>query len=368
MPSQNDRSSSRRLPNPISRRAFLEGSAALCALHPAFAQPLKPVPDTSALRRAVQHSGVLLGTYTVGHELQYSPQATAIINDDFGLIADGNDLKFSNRLRPAPDQYDFSFGDVAVKWAAQHQKKFRGHCLVWHNALPTWFQSYVTPANAKQVMTDHITTVMKHYKGSVYAWDVANEVIHNDGRPDGLRIKPWLSLIGPDYIELAFHTAHAADPSALLVLNENYVEHMTPAEQTRRQQLLALVKRMKQSGVPIDAIGLQSHLRGAVPLDTAGLTDFAKQVRDLGLKLMITELDVDSLNVPPAQVDQVTAAHYHDMLVTLLPYLSSVTLEQTADPAVASQVPNGYARANIFDSQFQPKLAYQAVVQAFSSY
>ena len=102
------------------------------------------------------------------------------------MIADGNDLKFAKYLRPAPDTYDFSYGDKAVSWAEQHGLLFRGHCLVWWNALPDWFHSYVTPANAKQVMTGHISTVVRHYAGRVYSWDVVNEAIMPDNRPDGL--------------------------------------------------------------------------------------------------------------------------------------------------------------------------------------
>jgi endo-1,4-beta-xylanase len=154
--------------------------------------------------------------------------------DTFSMIADGNDLKFSNRLRPAPDQFDFSCGDAVVAWAEQHKLLFRGHCLVWWNALPKWFASYLTPENAREVMTSHISKVVGHYAGRVYSWDVVNEAIYHDNRPDGLRRKPWLDPIGPEYIDLAFHTAHAADPKARLVLNECYIEHDTPAESAFR--------------------------------------------------------------------------------------------------------------------------------------
>ncbi len=167
------------------------------------------------------------------------------------MIADGNDLKFANRLRPTPDTYNFGPGDYVVNWAASHGLLFRGHCLVWWNALPNWFQSYVTPANAKQVMTDHITTVVKHYAGKIYSWDVVNEAIYHDNRPDGLRRKPWLDFMGPEYIDIAFQTAHAADPKARLVLNECYIEHDTPGEIGRRAALLALATRLKKAGVPI---------------------------------------------------------------------------------------------------------------------
>ena len=204
--------------------------------------------------------------FTVQYELLHDPMASAIIANTFSMIADGNDLKFAKHLRPTPDTYDFSYADRAVSWAEQHGLLFRGHCLVWWNALPDWFQSYVTPANAKQVMTDHITTVVKHYAGRVYSWDVVNE--RNPSLTTVLMdcgAKPWLDLIGPDYIDIAFQTAHAADPRARLVLNECYIEHATPAEIGRREALLALATRLKKANIPITAIGVQGHLRGTTP-------------------------------------------------------------------------------------------------------
>jgi endo-1,4-beta-xylanase len=207
----------------INRRSFLCGAAAWLSVPSVLSgsETLPPhLPDTSALKRAAQYSGKTVGMFTVQYELLFEPEAAAMIANTFSMIADGNDLKFARYLRPAPDVYDFSNGDKAVAWAERHGMLFRGHCLVWWNALPDWFGSYVTPGNAKQVMTNHITTVVKHYAGRVYSWDVVNEAIYHDNRPDGLRRKPWLDFIGPEYIDIAFHTAHAADPKARLVLNE----------------------------------------------------------------------------------------------------------------------------------------------------
>ncbi len=196
----------------MNRRSFLYGSAALLigASDIATSQPTPArVPDTSALKRAARQSGKTLGMFTVQYELLFEPEASAIIANTFSMIADGNDLKFAHGLRPTPDTYDFSSGDRAVSWAEQHGMLFRGHCLVWWNALPNWFSSYVTAANAKEVMTSHISTVVKHYAGRVFSWDVVNECIYHDNRPDGLRRKPWLDFMGPEYIDIAFQTAHA---------------------------------------------------------------------------------------------------------------------------------------------------------------
>jgi endo-1,4-beta-xylanase len=346
----------------MSRRSFLRGAAAAICAGGSLTQA-QNAPDTSALTRAARQSGKILGVYTGAHELLLEPAASAIIAQTFSLIAVGNDLKFSNRLRPTPDSYNFTYGDQDVTWAQQHNLLFRGHCLVWWNALPDWFKSYVTPANAKQVMTDHINRVVTHYAGRVYSWDVVNEAIYHDNRPDGLRRKPWLDLIGPDYIDIAFQTAAAADPKARLILNECYIEHATPAEVSRRAQLLALATRLKKSGVPVSALGLQSHLRGNTPIDHAGMTTFMKQVHDLGLDMIITELDVDDVDVPGPLIAQTVAAKYAEYLNLVLPFVKIITFEGLRnDPAIPKR-PDGLAhKPNLFDEDYSKNAAYDAVV------
>jgi endo-1,4-beta-xylanase len=352
----------------VSRRSFLCGAAALLANGASLAAAQTPSTDTSALKIAGRRSGKTLAMFTVQGELLHDPKAAAIIANTFSMIADGNDLKFSNRLRPTPDTYDFSYGDWVVSWAEQHGLLFRGHCLVWRNGLPNWFNSYVTPANAKQVITSHISSVMKHYAGRVYSWDVVNEPIMPDNRPDGLGRVPWLNLMGPEYIDIAFHTAHAADPKARLVLNENFVEHDTPAEMGRRASLLALATRLKKSGVPVTDIGLQGHLRGNVELDKPGMTKFLTQIRDLGLGIMVTELDVDDGAVLGPLVDQTVARKYGEFIELVGPFVTVITFEQLRDDPNLARRSDGLAhRPNLLDADYQPTPSYNTTVRALNT-
>jgi endo-1,4-beta-xylanase len=352
----------------MNRRSFLSGAAAwLSATSVLSASQTLPtqLPDTSALKRAAQHSGKTLGTFTVQYELLFEAEAAAIIADTFSMIADGNDLKFAKYLRPAPDTYDFSYADRAVSWAEQHGMLFRGHCLVWWNALPDWFQSYVTTANAKRVMTDHVSRVVKHYAGRVYSWDVVNEAIFNDNRPDGLRRKPWIDLIGPEYIDIAFQAAHAADPRARLVLNECYIEHDTPGEIARRGALLALATRLKKAEVPITTIGIQGHLRGNTSLDKTGMTRFLKQIRDLGLEIMITEFDVDDVDVPGPLIDETVAKKYTEFIDLVGPFVKVITFEELRDEPNLPGRSDGFShRPDLLDVAYHPSPAYTAVVKA----
>lgn len=354
----------------VSRRSFLCGAAALLAGAASLdALPITAkIPDTSALKNAARQSGKVLGMYTVQHQLLFEPVAAAIIADTFSMIADGNDLKFAQRLRPDPQSYDFSYGDNAVSWAEKHRLLFRGHCLVWWNALPDWFSSYVNADNAKQVMTEHINKVVTHYAGRVYSWDVVNEAIHFDGRPDGLRRKPWVEFIGPEYVDLAFETAHAADPKARLVLNECYIEHDTSSEIARRGAFLALATRLKKANVPINAIGVQGHLRGNTPLDKPGLIDFMKRIHDLGLEIMITEFDVDDVDVPGPLIDQTVASKYGEFIDLVGPYVKVITFEELSDDPNVPKRPDGLAhRPNLLDLEYQTTPAYSATVKALKA-
>jgi endo-1,4-beta-xylanase len=355
----------------VTRRSFLLGAATLLAGESSLlASPTTygQVSDTSALKRAASQSGKLLGTFTVQHELLFDPVASAIIANTFSMIADGNDLKFAKYLRPTPYQWDFSLGDAAVSWAERHGLLFRGHCLVWWNGLPDWFDGYVTPANAKQVMTEHITRVVKHYAGRIYSWDVVNEPIFADHRPDGLRRKPWLDFIGPDYIDIAFHTAQAADPKARLVLNECYIEHDTPLEIGRRADLLTLLTRLKRAGVPITAVGIQGHLRGNTALDKPGMNRFLRQVQDLGLEIMITECDVDDVDVPGPLIDQTVASKYSEFLDLVGPFVKVITFEQLSDEPDLPRRPDGLQhRPNLLDANYRPTLAYAATVASLKT-
>jgi endo-1,4-beta-xylanase len=199
----------------------------------------------------------------------------------------------------------------------------------------------------------------------VYSWDVVNEAIYHDDRPDGLRRKPWLDLVGPEYIDIAFHTAAAADPKARLVLNECYIEHDTPGEISRRASLLALAKRLKTARVPLNGIGIQSHLRGNTPIDKPGMTAFLTQVQALGLEIQITELDVDDVGVPGPMIDTVVAQKYREYLDLVGPFAPLISFQDVADSPSLPKRPDGLAsRPDLFDAHYQEKPSYKAVTQA----
>jgi endo-1,4-beta-xylanase len=245
---------------------------------------------------------------------------TNLVTAQTGILVGENAMKWP-ALRPSADQFDFTGADRLMRFANLTGKRVRGHNLCWHEALPRWFQGTVTKDNARQILTDHIRVVAGHFRGQIQSWDVVNEAIEpKDGLANGLRKSPWLELIGPDYIELAFRTAAEADPHAKLTYNDYDIEQDSPRPAEKRAQVLALLRRFKSRGVPIHAVGVQSHLPADGDQPGAGLQSFIREAAKMGLEVYVTEMDVKfhGQNATQAEEDAAVAAVYRNYLNLVL--------------------------------------------------
>ena len=223
-------------------------------------------------------------------------------------------------LRPSAEVYDFKQADELLAFAEEHSMQLRGHCLCWHRELPAWLLQTATRENARALLAQHIKQVAGRYAGRVHSWDVVNETVQlSDGRADGLRRSIWLELIGDDYIEAAFHAAREADPQALLTYNEYGLEGEDAESHSKRVAVLLLLRRLKARGVPLDALGVQSHLNAGNHYGP-GLMTFLATVRELKLAVFITEMDVNTSNLPAdvATRDREAARTYADYVRMLL--------------------------------------------------
>jgi endo-1,4-beta-xylanase len=204
-----------------------------------------------------------------------------------------NELKWGP-LRPTPDTFDFTRPDWLVGFAQEHDLAFRGHCLVWHHSNPRWLADALKTGKPEQILEQHIAAVAGRYRGRMHSWDVVNEAISiKDGRPDGLRQSVWLDALGPHYIERAFRLAAEADPGALLVYNDFDFEYADGPSTQKRQAILKLLERLKAKGAPVHALGIQAHIEAERAIDPKVLTSLIETVAGLGLRVFITELDVD---------------------------------------------------------------------------
>src|SRR5215472_8391075 len=213
-------------------------AAALPGWARAFNTPGGGVAGAESLRTHAQSRGLLYGAAVVPGLLAVDGMAagntsdayTQLVSAQANVLVAENSMKWGP-MRPTVDTYKFDDADRFMRFASLAGQKVRGHNLCWHEQLPAWFKTTATKENAKRLLVDHIQTVAGRYKGQIHSWDVVNEaVLPKDGRADGLRNSPWLGLLGPDYIELAFQTAAKADPTAKLTYNEYDIELDTPEQ------------------------------------------------------------------------------------------------------------------------------------------
>jgi endo-1,4-beta-xylanase len=209
-----------------------------------------------------------------------------------------------NDLRPDKATYDFANADKVASFAADNDMKLRGHTLVWYGVMPSWTENLTSKSAARDELLRHIDTVVGRYRTRMDSWVVVNEpLIDKAVNFNDLRPTIWQRAIGIDHLAMAFDAAHAADPSAKLIINEYDVEYVGERYRNRRLALTALVRSLVDRKVPIHGVGIQGHLRADLEIDVEGLRKFAKDMKALGLKVSVTELDVID-NLLPADVAQ----------------------------------------------------------------
>jgi endo-1,4-beta-xylanase len=291
------------------------------------------------------------------------------VADNFDFVVPENDMKWAY-LQPKRGVFDFSLGDQVVDFARSHGMDVgMGHVLVWHVQNPGWLWQR-DPKNPDatnpwtrdeliEVMRDHISAVMRHYRGRVPEWDVVNEAITDSG---SYRTNIWYRVIGPEYIELAFRFAHQADPDARLYYNDYGTE--TP-DNPHSDAVYKLLAELVARDVPVHGVGFQTHVFPdvtGVP-DREALNANFRRFADLGLRLQITEIDVSipgSMPKTPAAYE-FQAGIYRDVARACQrqPACERFTTWGATDRySWLSESAAGLP----FDAQLQPKPAWKAMV------
>ncbi|MFG2166373.1 non-reducing end alpha-L-arabinofuranosidase family hydrolase [Micromonospora chersina] len=274
------RGGSRRWRSPAVR-ALLAG--AVSAVTVAAVAVMMPSANAAAstLGAAAAQSGRYFGTAIAAGRLNDSTYNT-IAAREFNMITAENEMK-PDATEPNQGQFNFSSGDQIYNWATQRGLKVRGHTLAWHAQQPPWMQN-MQGSTLRNAMINHINGVMAHYKGKLAAWDVVNEAFNEDGS----RRQSNLQGTGNDWIEVAFRTARAADPSVKLCYNDYNIENWSYG---KTQGVYRMIQDFKSRGVPIDCVGLQTHFTGGSSLPSnfqTTLSSFAA----LGVDVALTEVDV----------------------------------------------------------------------------
>ncbi|MEO7213851.1 endo-1,4-beta-xylanase [Mucilaginibacter sp.] len=212
-----------------------------------------------------------------------------LIVREFNSVTAENDMKMGP-IHPTEGTYNWRNADSIVNFAIKHKIKVRGHNLLWHAQAPAWlFKDSTGNQVSKEVLLarlkEHITTVVKHFKGKIYAWDVVNEAI--DDKPENyFRNTSWYKICGEDFIAKAFEYAHEADPSVALYYNDYNSE-----DESKREKIYRLLKSLVDAKVPITGVGLQGHWKLDNPTPEL-IRKAIERYSSLGLKIQITELDV----------------------------------------------------------------------------
>lgn len=214
--------------------------------------------------------------------------AIRLIKTEFNTITPENCMKWE-KIHPFPDTFNFEVSDQFVKLGDTYNMNVIGHTLVWHSQLAPWMNQVTDSILLSKYMQDHITKVAGRYKGRIYGWDVVNEALNDDGT---LRESIFLNVIGEDYLELAFKFTEEADINAQLYYND--YDMWIPE---KRAGALRMIKKIQESGAKIDGVGMQAHW-GLIEPDLKEVEKSILAYSDLGLKVMITELDVTVLPNP----------------------------------------------------------------------
>ncbi|MBI3646452.1 MAG: endo-1,4-beta-xylanase [Acidobacteriales bacterium] len=330
----------------------------------AAASPISP-----SLRASADRGGILVGTAVRPEQLS-EPAYAATLAHEFNLLEPEDAMKWEV-LHPAPETFDFTQADRIVPFAAQHNMKVRGHTLVWHQQNPKWLtEGRYTPDQLAQILEKHVKTVVGHYRGKVFAWDVVNEAF--DERVVGkFRRTIWYdqpgirrARKGSSYIEDCFRWAHEADPAALLFYNDAEAEAMNP----KSDEIYAMVRDFRRRGVPIDGVGLQMHISNLHP-DIPSISENIDRFTALGVQVHITEMDValpvDADGNAEAEDLQLQAEIYRNIAAACLSHPGCTAIQTWGFTDKYSWIGSHSKRtqgaALLFDRNYRPKPAYDAL-------
>ncbi|WP_341936461.1 endo-1,4-beta-xylanase [Marinimicrobium sp. C2-29] len=276
---------------PLSLPVTLAAAAVLLAgCQQAPVQDAEPVADS--LKTAYQDAFMVGSALNEAIPAGEDERSADIVRQHFNTITVENVMK-NEEIHPEPGVYRFGPADEFVEFGEENDMFIIGHTLVWHNQTPAWFfqddqGETNTPEAQAERMRKHIEVVAGRYAGRVHAWDVVNEVIADDG---SYRPTTWVNGIGSgdELVRLAFKYASEYAPEAELYYND-----FNAWRPEKRDGIVRMVKMLQEAGIKIDGIGIQGHWGLNFP-KTEYIEDAIDAYAELGVKVMITELDVDVL-------------------------------------------------------------------------
>lgn len=375
----------------LSRRETLASMVAMAGAIGLGRDAVWAHEHNAGLHAAAKAKGMRFGSaVSAGNDQSGSfrnPQYAKLLQRDCGLLVAENEMKWQ-ALRPGPDAFNFGPFDAIVAFAEKNALAIRGHTLLWHRPQwqPAWLEAYdfgATPVReAERLLTTHIKTVTDRYRGKILSYDVVNETVLEDST---LAQTALSRAIGgtETLVDLAFHTAREQLPDAELVYND-YMS-WEPGNEKHRAGVLKLLEGFKKRNVPVDALGVQSHIRidtydpstGTGPKQEREWRQFIDEVTAMGYHLLMTEFDVNDQALPAdiASRDQSVAAYAKGYLDLMFSYpqlkdvlawglCDSYSWLQQFQPTRTDGQPK---RPCPYDSEYKPKPLHTVLAQAFAS-
>ena len=328
----------------------------------------------NSLRALAAQVGLRVGSAISPFDLDNAAYSK-IAADQFSTVTPENEMKW-RVVEPTRGTYDWSGGDRLVRFAQAHHQLVRGHVLLWQHNLPTWLtqgvaDGTISNAELRALLHKHITDEVRHFRGEIWQWDVANEFF-TGSNPSGINPNDfWISHFGAGVIADAFRWAHAADPHALLFYNDYNIAG-EDGSNAKSDAAYAWVKQMLADGVPINGVGDQSHLNLQFGFPSQMRQDL-QRFADLGLNVAVTEADLRTfVNNPAAQqptnplAPSAQAYYYDQMLKACLAVRSCISFTVWGFGDAHSWVPGfftGEGYAGTYDVNLQPKPSYFALQQ-----
>ncbi len=294
-----------------------------------------------------------------------NPLYKTTLQKEFNILVAENYMKFE-LIEPSRNKFTWTKGDDLVNYAQQNGMLMRGHNLVW-GSQSRWAENLANIASKTEmlaILKNHIDSVVTHFKGKIYEWDVVNEGIEdNTGK---LRANFWFKSIGPEYIDSAFVWAHRADPKAFLIYND----YDNEATNIKSDSIFAFLKSLRARGIPVHGVGLQCHLKNSDPLVIANIDKNIKRLSGLGLRISFTEVDFMIALPTNSTTLELQKNNYKNLLGVCLANDSCHTFLTWGFTDKYSWVPEffpGNGSALPIDENYNPKPAYEGLKLALQA-
>jgi endo-1,4-beta-xylanase len=274
-------------------------------------------------------------------------------------------------VQPVFGGFKFAHVDSLIAFSKRNKIKVRGVALIMaaNSPEPEWLlHREWDKKDLEFVLKNYINTMVSRYKGKIYSWDVINEGLRYDGKPEW---NVWYSVLGKEYLEKAYIWAHEADPNAKLFYND----YDCYEKNDKSDALYAMLKDFKSRGIPIHGIGFEMHcvLEGPkrhIP-DFKKVAENMKRFSDLGMEIHFTEVDVAmQYPVTPEKLDK--QAHiYAELMRLCLSNKACKAYVVWGFSDLYSWIPSymtGYGYACLFDYNYSPKPAYDSLMAVYKNW